>query len=52
MPIEGYGTDCHLVFSRQPTENCEQIEPNPSGVLAGGADGSIFDAQSRRGYIA
>ena len=53
VPMEGYGTDCYIAFNRLPHENCEQIRPAPSGVLAGGWDEcSLFDAQSRRGYVA
>ena len=52
MPVEGHGTDCYVAFHRQPMANCEQIDPAPSGVLAGGWDGPFFDAQSRRGTIA
>jgi pyruvate dehydrogenase kinase 2/3/4 len=52
VPIEGYGTDCYVVFNRLSHANSEQILPDPvTDPTRRDSDqqsDGLFDAQSRR----
>ena len=47
VPMEGYGTDCYVNFSRVGSE---QIRPMPTARAGGGDErtAGLFDAQQRR----
>ena len=48
VPMEGYGTDCYVIFNRHAHQNTENVVPLPSVADDGERLVGLFDAQSRR----
>jgi len=48
VPMEGYGTDCYVIFNRLAHQNTENVVPLPSVADDNERLEGLFDAQSRR----